>query len=130
MGRRALWALGLIWLALLAAGPAVGMYWDRYGYPADAMLVGNLSVVSSAVMTIVWGGVLGHVGRWDLIWASVAAGAVLLTSLTELSLKLTYRGDPPGAVVELLWFLLVLAVLMSLGGLLGIGVRRLRRRPS
>jgi hypothetical protein len=49
----------------------------------------------------------------DLVLVSAVAGAMVLTILAEISLKLTNRGDPSGPVVGLVFYLLVLGVLGS-----------------
>lgn len=128
MSRRAIALWGSVWLLGLALGPMVGMIWDQLGYPSGADLATNLIAVAAALMTLAWGAMLGRVLRWDVILVSIPGGAVVLTALEEISLRLAYRGDPPGAIVELLFHLVVLGVLLGLGGLLGVGVRWLGAR--
>jgi hypothetical protein len=82
-----------------------------------------LSIVL-VIATLCWGFVLGRLGMWALMAASAVTGAVVTTFLSELSLRLVYRGDPSGPIVGLMFGFFVLGVLLLLGGLMGGWIRR------
>ena len=80
--------------------------------------------------TLSWGYVMGRLGLWALMAASAAMGAVVTTFLSEVSLRLVYRGDPSGPIVGLMFSLVVLGVLLLLGGLMGEWIRLRRTMPG
>ena len=129
MRRSGFWAWGLAWLVCLCAPPTLGMVWDQVGYPTSDAL-GILVAIGAGVATLAWGFLLGRLGEWLVLLGSVVVGAVVLTVLGEISLKLTYRGDPSGPGVALVFYVVQLGLVLAVAGLVGMVVRRLRQGSS
>jgi hypothetical protein len=118
------------WLLCISLPIVMGMVFDQRGYPDDEELVRNLLSLALVVATLAWGFVLGRLGRWALMAASAVIGAAVTTFLSEVSLRLVYRGDPSGPFLGLVFALIVLGVLLLLGGLMGDWIRRRRTTPG
>lgn len=130
MRRLALAAATCAWLACVSLPIVTGMVLDQRGLPDREELVRNLLLLVVVLATLGWGCVLGRLGMWALMAASAAMGAVVTTFLSEVSLRLVYRGDPSGPLVGLMFSVVVLGVLLLLGGLMGEWIRRRRTRPG